>query len=196
MKATEALMNITELKLKLKKILPKSKSSFLILIGIAGLLLLLVSTFGSKEKASEKNDKSNVSSSKTTTDIYVDELESRLEAILSDMLSNSKVSVMITLDSGIEYVYADEQKTGVEVKNDRLSYKTEQSDSNQNSYVIVKDANGNEKALLVTEIMPKIRGVVIVCESGQTEKVSTAVKTAVKSVLNIDESKICVIGRS
>ncbi len=196
MKATEALMNITELKLKLKKILPKSKSSFLILIGIAGLLLLLVSTFGSKEKASETNEKGVVSSSKTTTDIYVDELESRLEDILSDMLSNSKVSVMITLDSGIEYVYADEQKTGVEVKNDRLSYKTEQSDSNQNSYVIVKDADGNEKALLVTEIMPKIRGVVIVCESGQTEKVSTAVKTAVKSVLNIDESKICVIGRS
>ena len=188
-------MNTEELKQKFKRIMPKSKSSFLIIVGIIGLLLLLVSTFTEKEKKLQDESKETYVE-KTTTQTYVEDVEKRLEGIISDMLSDSKVSVMITLESSIEYVYADEQKTGAEVKNDHLQYKTEQSDSNQNSYVIVKDSEGNEKALLVTEIMPKVRGVVIVCENGQNQNVSTAVKLAVMSVLDVDESKICVIGRT
>ena len=189
-------MNIEQIKIKLKKVLPKSKSSFLIIMGIIGLLLLLVSTFTDNNKTKSEQDSNTALSDKTTTETYVQYMENKLENIISDMLSNTKVSVMITLESGIEYVYADEQKTGAELKNDHLAYKTEQSDSSQNSYVIVKDSDGNERAVLVTEIMPKIRGVVIVCESGETENVSTAVKVAVKSALDIDENKICVIGRS
>ncbi len=174
--------------------IPRSKSSVLIVLGIVGLLLVLVSTFTDKPKQQEPVQ--TVSQSNYTTSSYLDELEDRLENILSDMLSGTKVSVMVTLNSGVEYVYADELKTGAEIKNDHSAYRTEQSDSNQKTYVIVKDSDGNENALLITEKMPKVRGVVVVCDSGQTETVSTAVKLAVKSVLDVDENNICVIGRS
>ena len=73
--------------------------------------------------------------------------------------------------------------------------KTQESDSNHKTYIIVKDSQGNEKPLIVTEKMPVIRGVVIVCESGQTSSVAAAVRLAVKSALNVDDSKICIIGR-
>ncbi len=189
-------MNVKEKLLKLKNNLPKSKSILPVLLAILGLFLILVSGFSEKSKKENKDTENAGFIEKSRTDEYTALLESRLENVLSDMLSNSKVSVMITLESGIEYVYADELKTGAEIKTDKESFKEEQSDTNQNNYVIYKDSKGNEQALLVTEIMPKIKGVVVVCDGGQNENVSVAVKTAVSKALAIDNEKICVIGRN
>lgn len=190
-------MNVKEKLLKLKNKLPKSKTTFPIALAILGLMLILISGFSEKSKDQDKNDTdSGGLIQKSRTDEYTESLESRLEAVLSDMLSHSKVSVMITLESGIEYVYADEFKTGAEIKTDKASFKEEQSDTNQNSYVIYKDSKGNEQALLVTEIMPKVKGVVVVCDGGQNENVALAVKLAVCKALAIDNDKICVIGRN
>ncbi len=189
-------MGIRESFSKLKEKLPKSKSSFLIALGLIGLLLLLVSSFdftGSKTDNGTQSVKSTVIDSSNE---YTERLETKLEELLGDMLGNTKVTVMITLESGTEYIYADEIKTNADVTRDQSALKTQQSDSNQKTYITVKDADGNERPLVVTEKMPVIRGVVIVCESGETATVSSAVRQAVKSALNVDENKICVIGRS
>lgn len=189
-------MNLKETFLKFKKRLPKSKSAFLIIVGVLGLLLILVSGLNSNNKKNQPNETVSSGTEKSKTEEYVLTLEKRLEAVISDMLSGTEVSVMITLDSGIEYVYADETKTGAEIKSDRNSFKTEQNDTNQKNLVIFKDSIGNEQALVVTEKMPEIRGVVVVCEGGQSDRVSVAVKTAVCKALSIDEDKICVVGRN
>ncbi len=162
------------------------------IVGIVGLLLLLVSSFDFNEE-----NKSNTSQTEAVPDTvgYVEQTEHRLEEIISDMLDNTAVKVMVTLESGSEYIYADEIKTDADVTKDQGQLKTRQSDSNQKSYVIVKDSNGNEKPLVVTEKMPTVRGVVVVCEGGETPSVSAAVCLAVRSALGIDQEKICVIGR-
>lgn len=180
--------------MKKLKTLPVSKSSFLVILGIIGLLLVMISTFSGGNKKNEVSQKLEVPTA-AATDSYTDNIEQKLEALISDMLGGTKVTVMVTLENGVEYVYADEYKTGAEVKKDQTSLKTEQNDSNQKNYVVIKDADGNERALLVTEKMPIIRGVVVVCDSGQTETVSAAVKSAVRSALCVDEDKICIIGR-
>ena len=122
-------------------------------------------------------------------------MEARLENVISDMLGGTSVNVMITLESGSRYIYANEIKTDIGVKDDQNSQKTEQSDSNQETYVIMKNSDGAEQPLLITEIMPTVRGVVVVCDSGQTERVSSAVRAAVMSALDIENEKICIIGR-
>ncbi len=177
--------------------IPKSKSGVLVVLGIIGLLLILVSSFGGFDKSKEEKDTTNDLNIEKTynADTYTANLEKKLEAIISDMLGGTRVSVMITLESGAEYVYANETKVDAGVKKDQAALKTEQNDSNQNTYVVIKDADGNEQALVVTEKMPIVRGVVIVCDSGQTQAVSSAVKMAVKSALQVDEQKICIIGR-
>ena len=188
-------MNLKDTLLKIKERLPKSKSLFLIVIGVVGLLLILISSFGDKSKTESVTEAaSTLPMSKS--DKYVQSLENKLEVIISDMLSGTDVSVMITLNSGIEYVYADETKIGSETKADRESFKTEQSDSNQKNLVIFKDSEGNEQALIITEKMPEIRGVVVICEGGQSDRVSVAVKTAVGKALSVSEDKICVLGRN
>lgn len=184
-------MNFKESIEKLKRKLPKSKSSFLIMLGVIGLLLVLVSSFDfNKNENIITQDESVKSSSEYTT-----EIESKLSNIISDMLGKTEVSVMVTLECGIEYVYADEVKTDADVTKDQSAYKTQQSDSNHKTYIVIKDSDGNEKPLVVTEKMPVIRGVVVVCNGGETEAVASAVKLAVCSALNVENEKICIIGR-
>lgn len=187
-------MDLKENLLKLKEKLPKSKSGFLVVIGLIGMVLILISSLdiGSSEKGENKQ---STEVSVENSQSYTENLEARLENVISDMLGGSEVSVLITLESGAEYIYADEIKTDADVTKDQSALKTQESDSNHKTYVIVKDADGNEQPLIVTEKMPVIRGVVIVCENGQTSNVATAVRLAVKSALNVDDSKICVIGR-
>lgn len=181
---------------KLKAKLPKSKSGFLIILGIFGLVLVLVSSI-------DTNDKSEVSATENITKVnqsigsgdYVLQVESKLERVISDMLGKSPVTVMVTLESGTEYVYADEVKTDADVTKDQSALKTQQSDSNQKTYIVVKDSEGNEHPLIVTEKMPTVRGVVVVCDNGETTAVASAVRLAVKSALNVSDDKICIIGR-
>lgn len=183
-------------KLKIyKDKLPKSKSGFLIVVGLIGLVLILISSldFNNKEPSGEPLKETALNAD--TDSSYTQTLETKLEAVISDMLGGSEVTVMITLESGTEYIYADEIKTNADVTKDQSAMKTQESDSNHKTYIIVKDSQGNEKPLIVTEKMPVIRGVVIVCESGQTSSVAAAVRLAVKSALNVDDSKICIIGR-
>ena len=187
-------MNIMEHIKKLNNKLPKSKGVFLLALGIIGLLLIMVSDIDFKREEKKAETTSTVKTI-TSSDEYISNLEERMENIISDMLGSSPVSVMITLESGIEYVFADEQKNDAQLKKDQSSLKTEQTDSNQKSYVVVEDSEGNENAVVVTEIMPEIRGVVVVCENGEKANVFDAVKKAVKSALAVNEDKICVVGR-
>lgn len=189
-------MEIKEKLKNLKEKLPKSKSSFLIAIGIFGLLLLLISSFDFGGEQPDTNVLEETVQSKEGSNEYTDRLETKLEEIISDMLGGTKATVMITLESGIEYIYADEVKTDADLTRDQAALKTQQSDSNHKTYITVKDADGNERPLVVTEKMPVVRGVVVVCESGETSSVAAAIRLAIKSALNVDENKICIIGRS
>ncbi|MBQ1183840.1 MAG: hypothetical protein IIX60_05275 [Clostridia bacterium] len=187
-------MDLKESLNKYKEKLPKSKSGFLVILGLIGMVLILISSLDiGKHQNGEKQE--SVEASVKSSQSYTENLEARLENVISDMLGGSKVNVLITLESSAEYIYADELKTDADVTKDQSALKTQESDSNHKTYVIVKDADGNEQPLIVTEKMPIIRGVVIVCENGQTSNVAQAVRLAVKSALNVDDSKICVIGR-
>lgn len=182
-------MEFEKFKTKIYEKLPKNKYLLLVILGVIGIIIIMLSSL-------KDNDSSQVNiNTVKDEDKYVEMLESKLENMVSNMLGGSEVSVLVTLDSGTEYIYASEYKTDVGVKEIGSESKKEQSDSNQKTYVIVKDANGAESALIVQTKMPVIRGVVIVCEDGQTASVSVAVKAAVKSALNIDAEKICIIGR-
>lgn len=187
-----------ELKEKIASIkvkLPKSKSGFLIAIGIVGLLLILISSFDFTGEEKQTKGQPTVAVSTDASTQYTESVEKKLETIISDMLGKTSVKVMVTLESGKEYVYADEIKTDADITRDQSALKTQQSDKNQKSYIVIKDADGNEKPLVITEKMPTVRGVVVVCEGGETPEVASAVRLAVKSALNVGEDKICVIGR-
>lgn len=178
---------------KLKNLPQRTKTNIIIAVGVLGLLIILLSSF------LPDSDKKAAVPSSNQLDVIAEEyslsVEKKLESIISDMLGGSKVQVMVTLEGSAEYVYASEYKTDVEMTDDKDSQKVQQNDSDQKNYVVMTDSEGNEKALIVYTKMPEIKGVVVVCDSGQTDAVSSAVRLAVRSALGIDNDKICIIGR-
>ena len=102
------------------------------------------------------------------------------------MQGAGKTGVMITLDSGKEYLYA--QNTSVEESSDSSSQKR----SEENEYYTVKDTSNGETPVIIRESEPQVRGVIVVCEGADNSAVKAAITHAVSSIFNIAESKISV----
>lgn len=165
------------------------------IVGIAGILLIFLSTYIKDKPKETKTD----SVSSQSTEAYSEMLETKLSAIVSDITASPNVRVLVTLESGTEYVYANEinQDTNktedVTASDDR---KVQQKDSTQQKYIIVQSPEGGEIALLVTELAPKVKGVVVVCDGGNNPAVAEKVSDAITTVLNIPSKRVCVTGRS
>ncbi len=168
---------------KLKK--PKT----LIFIGLAGILLIFLSSFiGSGEES-----KSQKPTAEFSPEAYKAQLEADITDIVKDITGSRDISVVITLESGIRYSYAD-------TKEESSSDKTQESEISSDleikeGYITVKTADGGEQALLVATMMPEIRGVAIVCEGGDTEIINEKIKNAVTSALNITSKRVYICGR-
>ncbi|MEG1887227.1 MAG: hypothetical protein RR177_03790 [Oscillospiraceae bacterium] len=169
----------------------KGKMGLIIFIsGVVGILLLFVSSL------LPKTDNTKIAPKADLTAQYIAETEKKLTKIIGDLVNSKNVSVMVTLESGIENIYAGETKkdTGIsENKSGDETLKTEQSDKNEQKYIIVKDSNGNETPLLITCVMPRIKGVVVAYEGANDDARSEKIKNAVVTALDISSKKVCVL---
>ncbi|MBQ8550869.1 MAG: hypothetical protein IJ426_05955 [Clostridia bacterium] len=145
-------------------------------LGIAGILLIFLSSLLPKGEG-----KKTVSQSADTTEQYCRELEEKVSRLVKSITGSKRVSVVITLDSGKQYVYADEGRHS----------QSETGDSGEQSYTIIRSSDGEESGLLVTEYQPIVRGVAIVCSSLGSQK-SDAVSAAVCAALDVSERKVYV----
>ena len=66
---------------------------------------------------------------------------------------------MVTLENGVEYVYASQQKVNTDRTEDTASdsNKISQRDGTEQNIIIVDTDNGRQ-GLLVTEIQPTVKG--------------------------------------
>lgn len=178
------------LKNKMFEIL-KNNPKIIVIIGITGIALIFCSGFF--EGNSEVRE---VSSTSLTAIEYRDNLEKQLSEQISEVVGG-KVKVMVTLETGVEYIYASEAKNDeseIEDSGSDNKQKVQKDKQSQNNYILYKDENGNEVPLVVTEVMPSIKGVVVGCENGNNEVISATVKNLVKTALNISDDKVCVVG--
>lgn len=162
----------------------------IILVGVAGILLIFLSSF-LKGSSSSKAPKAQCA----TTEQYVEQMQSNLEALVSNIDGAGKAEVLVTLENGSETVYAKEERKNKESSEDKAkgeSSKTKQSDDLEVKYITVKESDGTEKALAVKELEPTVKGVVVVCPGGNNKEVRSKIIDAVKTALNITEKRVCV----
>lgn len=177
-KLPENLMNV------LKK--PKT----LIILGLIGIMLIFLSSLGT-----EKSDKKEIESPKEiSVKEYKENLEKDIAEMVTDITGNRKVTVIITLDSGIRYTYADtkEESSSDKTEKESQSYDTELKEG----YITVKSESGGEEALLLKTEMPEIRGVAVVCEGGDNEHINQKILNAVTAALNITSKRVYICGRN
>jgi stage III sporulation protein AG len=155
-------------------------------LGIAGILLIGVSSvFPQKEKPQK---------SEISTDTYYEEyretLEKQIKDIVVGLTGEKKTKVVITLETGVRYSYASETEENTnDTKNEG---KTDTAVKSKKNYITVKNENGGEEALIVTDYMPKIRGVAVVCKAAEDQNVRDSITNTVTAALGISENKIYV----
>lgn len=156
----------------------------LVVCGVIGVLLLIIPEF-----IPEKVEKTVV----LTADDFVRQTEERLTALIGSIEGAGECRVMVTLENGVEHVYATEQKSNSDREEDISGDDTRltQRDDSESSAIIIDTDNGRE-GLLVTEIQPTVRGVVVVCKGGDDEAVRNRVLQAVTVALNISSKRVCI----
>ena len=188
-------------KLKPQKLNLNSKLVINIAIILAlGIGFILVSDFykdlSLSDAAPLDRDSSLASEPKNTgASDYVAALEERLTGILSKIQDTGKVSVMITLKTGTELIPAKDESVSDKTTNEKdmeggTRTITEKSTSDQ--VVFKNNQGGTSEPLVLKEINPEIKGVIIVAEGAQDPKVKQELSTAVQTVLDIPAYRVSV----
>ncbi len=131
-----------------------------------------------------------------TSEQYAENLEKSLTDIVTGIQGAGAAKVLITLERSKEYVYATEQKRSNQTTEDKsggAATKNEANDDTETKYTLVKDADGAQKVVPVTEVQPVIKGVVVVCDGGDNPAVQQNIITAVTTALDITSVRVCVI---
>lgn len=166
------------------------KPKFLIIAAFVGIGLIFLSSL---IPDSSKKRQAAAKEGGVTAEEYKKELESSVKIMVRELSGDPEPTVIITLDSGIRYTYADQKKS--EISSSSGKDKTAQSsESVTQSYITVKESDGSEKPLLVSELMPQVRGVAVICENGNSEQVAENIKNAVTAALNITEKRVYITG--
>lgn len=154
----------------------KKSKRLQILLLVAFVLIVFVCYFSlTSSKSTKKNE---TTSDESTTTSYVSKLESKLENSILSIDGVSDVNVMITLENGFEYVYATEEQTK-QITSGTLT---------TTSLVLVSG-----KPVVVKEIYPTIKGVVVVCKNSKDINIKLSILSAIQTVLNVPNEKITIL---
>ena len=123
---------------------------------------------------------------------YKESLEKDITKLVKSISGSRRVTVIVTLESSINYQYADTVEESDESKNDDKN--TAEKSEIKQGYITVKNADGSEQAILISKQMPEIRGVAIVCEGGDTPALNEKIQNAVTSALNITSKRVFIAG--
>lgn len=143
-----------------------------ILIGMVGLLLLI---FGGKLEGAGKEKDVEDTAAYFSVRFYTQDLEDRIEALCRQVHGVGEVHVLLTLEGGSEYIYAENISGAAQ------------------NYLLAADDSG-ESPILVQEIYPQIRGIAVVCSHGNDSSVRLTITELLSAAFGIPSSRIFVAG--
>lgn len=162
---------------------------FAVYAGIALLILALyISTLLPKAPAEQTNSSSAQDGETLRSE---QELEDRLQTVLSSIRGAGRVEVMITYESGPELVTAmskDTNSNKSQSVDDGKQSSTEQQTESQKPATV--SGSGGTEPIVLTEKQPAVRGVIVVAEGAANIAVRMDLQLAVQTVLNVPLSSI------
>ena len=164
---------------------------FVLVVGIAGMLLILLSQLLSSPA---KKQVSKTETAEMTMEQYEQEIERRLTELVTSIQGVGRAKVMVTLESGIEYIYATQERKRSENTQDFSEDKLERSHSSSDEeldYIIFEGADGKQ-ALVRTRLEPGIKGVVVICDGADNKSVENSVVNVVTTALGILSTRVFV----
>jgi stage III sporulation protein AG len=197
-------MDFSKIKEQINKILnnrdKKKSRDLLITLLILGVVIIIAANVifsGSKktENVSPSQDDKYVAAAKLNSSEDKDEISKKLETILSKIQGAGNVSVMITYAGSKETVPAYDTKTNksdTQEKDSTGGTRNQGSNNNESQVVFEESTGGTKKPVVLKEISPEIKGVLIVSEGASNGVVYESLIKATQVVLDIPLHKIQV----
>ncbi len=167
------MSKINEIFSELIEKIKKNKKILIICVIFFLIVGVLVYFSYSKQPKEEVNQSSN-----SQADLYVHALENKIEDVIEQIDGVSNINVAITLETGFEYVYAEEK----EIKD------TTGGTLTTSNLILV-----NGSPVIIKEIFPIIQGVLVVADGVDNLTVKHKVLSAVQTVLEINNQKITIL---
>lgn len=155
-----------------------------IYIAIIFIVILIAIYFVDFNKSSGTS--TTTASASYTAYEYANYVEDKLEKVLSNIKNAGKVSVMVSIESGSEIIYA----TTSEEKTNTVS---SGSTSTVVSEPVIVTNKGNSQPIIIKEYMPKINGVIVVAEGANNISVRLELLKAVEAILNVPTTNIEIL---
>lgn len=169
-------MKSDEFRELLEKLKRDKKAMAIIVIGILGMLLVMLSDSGKAQESDNLQQKSEIQ-------LYTEaELAQNIEKFISNIEGAGKTKVIITYECYGEtvYLYDTDEKIGSD------------GDSDKNNEYIIIDSGDCEDGLKSKTMAPKIRGVAVVCQGGNNPTTKEMIITSISALLDISTNKISV----
>ena len=147
-----------------------NRAKLAVALGAAAMVLILLSELLPAPGAPAVSTPETVS----TAAPYKQQLEQQLEQLIGQVDGAGKTTVMLTLESGEETIYAL----------DTLSGQTQ----SQQTHVLLEDGTALEE----TTHLPTVCGVAVVCEGGGDIRVAARITELVAALLDVPTNHICV----
>lgn len=191
-------MKVDELKEKIK--LPQEKKEKVIILFLLGIFFLLAATPVASITKKTENKKTDIVKDNTEEEVkisendeYIRNLENKLEQTIGGMEGAGKVLVMVTLKDDGEKILDKNQPYESESDMSKEEGKeTEKSIMKSKQETVLVEEENNTSPIVVQNIYPEIKGVVIVCEGGDNKVLSLQIKEAVQALFSIDAHNIVV----
>lgn len=174
-----------------KTIFFKKKNNNLYIILIVGILMILASNFLFTSGSGKEVKQSEKKTDETKT-------ERRLETILASVSGVGDVDVMITYDTGKEYVTVV-NRTGTVLDSTETDVQgggRQSTESNEETETVMVNSGNESTPFISKEIEPKIRGVLIVAEGAGNVNVRMNVMNAVAAVMDVPYHRIQVLPKA
>ena len=186
MEQTSKSFSLHHLKKRAQELL-RDRPNLILTLAVAGIILIAVSYIWDEQP--EPVTVSDATGSTLAEDAR--QLEERLTEIIGQVAGAGETCVMVTMDTTRESVYAED------ITSQRRSTQTgelgsgDEDFSEERTHVLL--GNGSEESPLVEKrIEPTVRGGLILCEGAEDPVVEARVTEAVRTVLGISSSQICV----
>lgn len=168
----------------------------IVFIGLVGIALIFFSSVFTPSVSDDDSTEEKSTQMQSTNDLiqYQQDLCDELGNMLASIDGVGKTKVMLTMEQSVQNVYATDDDIQQKESSQKSgeSESTDKQNSEKTSYIIVRQSDGSEKALTVSQIMPKVKGVLVVCEGGENAVVRKNVTEAVSAILDISSAHICV----
>ena len=128
---------------------------------------------------------------KNDTKSYYEQVENRLQTVLSEIKGAGNVKVMINYSGTSEIVTAVTKNTSTDKTTDKGSSTNRVTESTTEvTEPVIIQQNGEDTPVIIKEILPDIVGVIVVAEGAKDMSVKINLISAIQTLLNVSANKV------